>query len=70
MIVLLSLAATTAHAQVRVAVRVGGPIRPVPLVRAVVVRPALVRPVVVVRPRPVIAPRVVVVRPVRRVVVY
>ncbi len=54
-----------ALAQVSVHVRVGGPYRPVAVVRPVVVRP-VPRPVVVVRPAPVVA----VVRPVRVVRIY
>jgi hypothetical protein len=85
MIAILSLAAVTTQAQVRVDVHVGLPVRPLALVRppVVVVRPALrpavvvervYRPVIVrpvaVRPVVVARPVVTVVRPVRRVVVY
>ena len=68
---LLSLATLRTNAQV--IVRAGVPFHP--LVRpAVIVRPAIVRPVVVVRRPPVVVvrrpPVVTVVRPVRRVVVY
>lgn len=75
---ILTLAATSAHAQVGLNVHVGIPIPAIAVVRPILPPPAHIvirsRPVVIVRPRPaVIAPvavvRPVVVRPVRRVVV-